>query len=60
MIGRLLATLLKFIRTPEERDRLLARGYVPIGSTPAEFTASRHEEIAKWGNIIRARGIRMP
>jgi tripartite-type tricarboxylate transporter receptor subunit TctC len=52
--------MVKFLSTPAERECLLARGYVPIGSTPAEFTANLPEESAKWGNIIRSRGIRMP
>jgi len=60
IISRLLATMLKYVNTPAERDRLLARGYVPIGSTPAEFTANRREESAKWEGIIRTRNIRMP
>jgi tripartite-type tricarboxylate transporter receptor subunit TctC len=60
ILSRVLATMLKFLATPEERDRLLARGYVPVGSSPAEFTTSRVEETEKWGNIIRTRGIRMP
>ncbi len=60
IISRLLATMVKFLAAPVERERLLARGYVPVRSTPAEFTANRLEESAKWGNIIRSRRIRMP
>ena len=60
IVSRILAVMLKYLGTPAERENLLARGYVPIGSNPEEFTANRIAESAKWGNIIRSRGIRMP
>ena len=40
------------------RDRLLEIGYVPVGSTPAEFRARIDAEIAKWTRIIQAANIK--
>ena len=40
------------------RDRLLEIGYVPVGSTPAEFRARIDDEIAKWTRIIQAANIK--
>ncbi len=60
ILDRMHGAIMKFLATPEERNAMVARGFVPIGSTPAEFTAARLADSAKWGNIIRTRGIRMP
>jgi tripartite-type tricarboxylate transporter receptor subunit TctC len=39
-------------------ERLLAIGYVPVGSTPAEFRARIDSEIDKWMRIILAANIK--
>jgi len=42
----------------ETRERLLAQGFEPVGSTPAEFGAYIKAEIAKWAKVIKAAGIK--
>lgn len=42
------------------RQQIIAQGADPVGGTPAEFAAYWTAESAKWGDLIRARGIRMP
>ncbi|MDB5383096.1 MAG: tripartite tricarboxylate transporter substrate binding protein [Rhodospirillales bacterium] len=49
-----------WLRIPERREWLLSVGFVPIGSTAAEFHEARRTESAMWGDIIRTRGITMP
>jgi tripartite-type tricarboxylate transporter receptor subunit TctC len=39
---------------PEVRDQLVALGFEPIGSTPAEFAQRIRSEIDKWAKVIRA------
>jgi tripartite-type tricarboxylate transporter receptor subunit TctC len=40
------------------RDRLSGEGAEPTTSTPAQLTAFLKEEIAKWGKVIKAAGIK--
>ena len=42
----------------ETRDRLLAQGFEPVGGTPEEFGVYIKAEIAKWGKVIKAAGIK--
>ncbi len=42
------------------RQQIIAQGADPVGGSPAEFAAYWTAESAKWGELIRARGIRMP
>lgn len=42
------------------RQQIVAQGADPVGGSPAEFAAYWTAESAKWGDLIRARGIRMP
>jgi tripartite-type tricarboxylate transporter receptor subunit TctC len=60
ILTRLQAAIVEWLRIPEQRDRLVAQGFVPIGSTGEEFRAIRRAESDMWGDIIRTRGIRMP
>ncbi len=41
------------VRTDEVRAKLEGMGTIPIGGTPAEFTAFINAETAKWGKVIR-------
>jgi tripartite-type tricarboxylate transporter receptor subunit TctC len=43
---------------PEMRERLIALGFEPVGSTPEEFAQRIDWEIAKWAGVIRAAGIK--
>ena len=52
------AEIVAIIRLPELKDRLLAEGAEPIGNTPEQFGEFIKSEIAKWGKVIRAAGIK--
>ena len=58
IVARLQAEVAKVLRLPEVRERLAALGAEPVGSTPAEFGAFVRAENARWGRIIREKGIR--
>src|SRR5947199_2612406 len=58
IVARLQAEVAKVLRQPEVRERLAALGAEPVGSTPAEFGAFVRAENARWGTIIREKGIR--
>ena len=46
----------KALQIPEVRDRLLAQGAEPVGSTPAQFAAVIGDDMRKWGRIVRETG----
>jgi len=58
ILARLQAEVAKVLRQPDVRERLAALGAEPVGSTPAEFGAFVRAEHARWGRIIREKGIR--
>ena len=58
IIMALHAEIVKIIGVAQTKERLLAQGFEPVGSTPAEFAAYIKTEIAKWGKVIKAAGIK--
>jgi tripartite-type tricarboxylate transporter receptor subunit TctC len=48
------------VTDPAFRQQIIAQGADPVGSSPAEFATYWTAESAKWGDLIRARGIRIP
>ena len=46
------------VNQPEVKKHLLAEGAEPVGNTPEEFGEFIKSEIAKWGKVIRAAGLR--
>jgi tripartite-type tricarboxylate transporter receptor subunit TctC len=58
IIERLSAVAGGATRSGALRDRLLEIGYVPVGSTPAEFRTRIDDEIAKWTRIIQIANIK--
>ena len=47
------------LKLPEVVERLSVAGTEPIGSTPQEFAAFLHAEIAKWAQVIKQSGARV-
>ncbi len=56
--NRLHAEVVKILRSPEIRDRLLAMGAETVGSTQDQFGAFIKSEMAKWGKVIRDANIK--
>jgi tripartite-type tricarboxylate transporter receptor subunit TctC len=46
------------ITLPDMKERLATLGYEPVASTPEECAALFRMEIAKWGKVIGAAGIK--
>jgi len=59
IIQRIGAALLAALKAPEVRDALIKQGAIIVGGTPEQFPAYYARESAKWGEIIRSRGIKM-
>jgi tripartite-type tricarboxylate transporter receptor subunit TctC len=59
IVARLNAELVRLLREPAVRERLLQIGADPQPGTPAEYAAMMRGEIAKWAAVVRQAGIRM-
>jgi len=58
IVTRLNAEVVKVLRMPEIRERLLASGAEPMGNTPEEFGAFMKSEAVKWARVIKDANIR--
>jgi tripartite-type tricarboxylate transporter receptor subunit TctC len=51
--------VVRALQTPEARERLTNDGAEPVGSTPEQFAAFVRAEMAKWGKVIKAAGLKI-
>jgi tripartite-type tricarboxylate transporter receptor subunit TctC len=58
IVERLHDAVVKSLAAPDLRERLQGLGAEPVGNTPGEYTAFMREEIAKWGKVIKAAGVK--
>ena len=58
IIDRLNHEMVKLLKSPEVRDRLIADGTDPAPTTPEEFGAYINSETEKWTKVIKAAGIK--
>jgi tripartite-type tricarboxylate transporter receptor subunit TctC len=47
------------VHKPELRERFMALGIDPAGTTPEAFTQFLREEVAKWGKVIKAANVKI-
>jgi tripartite-type tricarboxylate transporter receptor subunit TctC len=58
IVGRLHAELARVLHAPAMKEQCATLGAEPIGNTPAELAAFLKADQARWGRIIRERGIK--
>jgi tripartite-type tricarboxylate transporter receptor subunit TctC len=58
IVTRLHAEIVKLLAVPDTKEKLLAQGFEPVGSTPDEFGAYIKSEIAKWAKVIKTAKIK--
>jgi len=58
IIDKIHAEVAKALQSPDVREKLVAMGSDPVGSTPDEFRAYIKQEHARWGKVIRENNIR--
>ncbi len=56
VIARLHTEISRIVKVPEIRDRFLALGAEPVGSTPEQFAAFYRAEVSKWDKVVRDSG----
>lgn len=59
VIDRLHGELAKMVRRPDLKERLVGLGIEPEGTSPAEFATQVRDEIAKWGKVVKAAGVKV-
>jgi tripartite-type tricarboxylate transporter receptor subunit TctC len=51
--------IVKILKLPAMKERLVTLGYEPVGSTPDAYAAQIRTEMTKWEKLIRAAGIQI-
>ena len=59
IVNKLSLALNAAVNAPDVAERLMKDGSTPHGTTPAQFQAHIHSEIAKWRELIKVAGIRL-
>ena len=59
IVARLNAEIVKALAAPEVRERLLAQGLTPRGSTAEELRRSTREQLARYATLIKQAGIKI-
>lgn len=57
VVARLNGEIVKAVRAPEFVKSMADLGFAAVGSTPEQFAAVVQRDHARWGELIRARGI---
>ena len=58
-IDRLSKEVIAIVHSPDISKRLNDEAVIPVGSTPAEFTAHIKKELARWAKVIKQSGIHL-
>ncbi|MCC6532143.1 MAG: tripartite tricarboxylate transporter substrate binding protein [Burkholderiales bacterium] len=58
LVERLNREVVAIVHGAAFRDTLARQGSIPVGNSPAEFTAFIASELAKWGSLARSSGAR--
>ena len=59
IVDKLAAGIKAIVQVPEVREQLTAQGAIPRGTTPAELQKVIEADKARYGQVIRARGVRL-
>lgn len=58
IVNRLHATITRALQTPDMKQRFVAEGAEPAGSTPQAFQAFIKSEMERWAVVVQAAGMR--
>jgi tripartite-type tricarboxylate transporter receptor subunit TctC len=58
IVAKLHRLIVASLAQPDVKEKLAAIAYVPVGNSPEECAAFFKAEMAKWGPIIKAAGLR--
>ncbi len=58
IVAKLNAEVLKILAMPDVRERFLAQGVEPVGSTPEQFGEHIRAQMAKWAKVVQDAGVK--
>jgi tripartite-type tricarboxylate transporter receptor subunit TctC len=58
VVNKIAAEIKRMMAAPDVKDKVAALGFDVIASTPDQFAAQVKVEVAKWGKVIKAAGIK--
>jgi tripartite-type tricarboxylate transporter receptor subunit TctC len=58
VVMKLNAEVLRILAMPDVRERFLALGVEPLGSTPEEFATHIRAQMDKWGKVVKDAGVK--
>ena len=59
IVARLNAEIVKALAAPEVRDKLIAQGLTPRGSSPEELRQATREQLARYATLMKQAGIKL-
>ena len=58
IIAKLNAAFVGAINDPVVKDKLIKSGAIPVANSPEQFGAFLKDELARWGKLVREKGIK--
>jgi tripartite-type tricarboxylate transporter receptor subunit TctC len=58
IVAKINSAFVAAINDPVVKDKLVKSGAIPVANTPAQFAEFLKEEYARWGKLVRERGIK--
>jgi len=58
-LSRLEKAMMKIVRDPAMKDKLVKLGYEPIGSSSADLATAQKADLARWEKPIKATGVQL-
>ena len=59
VVARLNQETVKILRSADVKERMSAQGLEAVGGTPQQYSQHLKEELAKYGRIVKAAGIKL-
>jgi tripartite-type tricarboxylate transporter receptor subunit TctC len=59
IVARLHADIVRALKLPDVRDRLLSQSTEPVGNSPQAFAAFMKSEHSKWAKVIKAANVKV-
>jgi tripartite-type tricarboxylate transporter receptor subunit TctC len=59
VVNKIHADVVTIVRRPDFQERLIRDALDPIANTPEEFAAQIKTDLANWGRLIKASGVKL-
>ena len=56
VVARLSGEIMRIVKLPDVRERIVQLGGEPVGNSPAEFDAFQKAEMARWAGVVKESG----